>query len=166
MKAILITGASGGMGLATAKHLVSLGYEVYGLDIKPVETFDHFHFIQTDVTKEESVLESFKAIQEKGINKSHIIIYIVDINDEHAEFKVRLMAQSFEFNFKQIIVVIGNKSDKASIYSSKNEEAIDDYCYGKRFIFNVISCSDTSKSEIENFMNGHVIKEYLTLYNK
>lgn len=141
------------------------------------ENIDTYDEIETEINSKKIKLtildtppltkrKNIKLIQEKGINKSHIIIYIVDINDEHAEFKVRLMAQSFEFNFKQIIVVIGNKSDKASIYSSKNEEAIDDYCYGKRFIFNVISCSDTSKSEIENFMNGHVIKEYLTLYNK
>ena len=35
--------------------------------------------------------KNIKMIQEEGINKSHIIIYIFDINDEHAEFKVRLM---------------------------------------------------------------------------
>ena len=111
-------------------------------------------------------IKNIRLIQEKGINKSHIIIYIVDINDEHAEFKVRLMAQSFEFNFKQIIVVIGNKSDKVSIYANKNRDYIDDYCYGKRFLFEVISCKDTVKEEIENFVNNKIIKEYLTLYNK
>ena len=111
-------------------------------------------------------IKNIKLIQEKAINKSHIIIYIVDINDEHAEFKVRLMAQSFEFNFKQIIAVIGNKSDKVSIYANKNGEYIDDYCYGKRFLFEVFSCKDTGKNEIENFVNNKIIKEYLTLYNK
>ena len=111
-------------------------------------------------------IKNIRLIQEKGINKSHIIIYIVDINDEHAEFKVRLMAQSFEFNFKQIIVIIGNKFDKVSIYANKNREYIDDYCYGKRFLFEVISCKDTVKEEIENFVNNKIIKEYLTLYNK
>jgi GTPase SAR1 family protein len=104
-----------------------------------------------------------KLIQEEAINKSHIIIYIIDINDEYAEFKVKLIPQVFDFNDKHIIVVIGNKSDKVSIYSSKNREAIWDYCDIRKFIFKTISCSDMSKNEIEDFMNSKVIKEYLTL---
>ncbi len=80
MKSALITGASGGMGLATAKHLISLGYEVYGLDIKPTEEFEHFHFVETDITKEESVLKSFENIQKKDI-KFDVIIHLAGIYD-------------------------------------------------------------------------------------
>ena len=35
---------------------------------------------------------------QENINKSHIILYIVDINDEYAGFKVKLTMQNFEFN--------------------------------------------------------------------
>ena len=73
MKTVLITGASGGMGLATAKHLVSLGYEIFALDIKPIEEFEHFHFIQTDITKKESVETSFKKLEEQGVQLDSII---------------------------------------------------------------------------------------------
>ena len=73
MKTVLITGASGGMGLATAKHLISQGYEVYALDIKPVEEFEHFHFVQTDITKEESVVEAAKRIEEGGVRIDSIV---------------------------------------------------------------------------------------------
>ena len=64
MKNALITGASGGMGLATAKRLISDGYEVYGLDLSSSSAFDHFHFYPTDLTKEASVQESFDQIKE------------------------------------------------------------------------------------------------------
>ena len=113
-----------------------------------------------------TIRKNIKIIQEEAINKSHIIIYIFDINDEHAEFKVRLMSQSFEFNEKHIIVIIGNKTDKISIYSSKNKDFIKDYCYIKKFIFTTISCADTTKEEIENFVNDKIINEYLTLYKE
>lgn len=80
MKTVLITGASGGMGLATAKHLVSLGYEIFALDIKPIEEFEHFHFIQTDITKKESVETSFKKLEEQGV-KLDSIIHLAGIYD-------------------------------------------------------------------------------------
>lgn len=80
MKTVLITGASGGMGFATAKHLVSLGYEIFALDIKPIEEFEHFHFIQTDITKKESVETSFKKLEEQGV-KLDSIIHLAGIYD-------------------------------------------------------------------------------------
>ena len=105
-----------------------------------------------------------KIIQENGINKSHIIIYIVDINDEYAGFKVKLTIQNFEFNEKQIIAVIGNKSDKVSIFSKKNKETLGILCKFRKYIFEIISCQYTPKNEIENFINEKIIKEYFRLY--
>ena len=109
-----------------------------------------------------SDIKNIKMIQKDGINKSHIVLYIVDINDEYAEFKVRLMMQSLEFNEKQIIGVIGNKSDKVSFFASKNREAIYDYCSIRRYMFEVISCGNTTQKEIENMINDKIIKEYLS----
>ena len=105
-----------------------------------------------------------KIIQENGINKSHIIFYIVDINDEYADFKVKLTMQNFEFNEKQIIAVIGNKSDKVSIFSKKNKDTLGILCSVRKYIFEIISCQDTPKNEIENFINEKIIKEYFRLY--
>ena len=103
-------------------------------------------------------------IQENGINKSHIIFYIVDINDEYADFKVKLTTQNFEFNEKQIIAVIGNKSDKVSIFSKKNKDTLGILCSVRKYIFEIMSCQDTPKNEIENFINEKIIKEYFRLY--
>ena len=103
-------------------------------------------------------------IQENGINKSHIIFYIVDINDEYADFKVKLTTQNFEFNEKQIIAVIGNKSDKVSIFSKKNKDTLGILCSVRKYIFETMSCQDTPKNEIENFINEKIIKEYFRLY--
>ena len=105
-------------------------------------------------------------IQENGINKSHIIFYIVDINDEYADFKVKLTTQNFEFNEKQIIAVIGNKSDKVSIFSKKNKDTLGILCSVRKYIFEIISCQDKPKNEIDNFMNNKIIKEYFYLYGK
>ena len=94
-----------------------------------------------------------KIIQDNGINKSHVIFYIVDINDEYADFKVKLTMQNFDFNEKQIIAVIGNKSDKVSIFSKKNKDTLGILCSLRKYIFEILSCQYTPKNEIENFIN-------------
>ena len=64
MKSILITGVSGGMGLAIAKKFISNGYKVYGLDIKkPGEDIANLIYIPTDLTKMESVEKAFEEIK-------------------------------------------------------------------------------------------------------
>ena len=103
---------------------------------------------------------------QENINKSHIILYVVDINDEYADFKVKLTMQNFEFNEKQIIAILGNKSDKVSIFAKKNKDTFEGYCSLRKYIFEIISCQDKPKNELENFMNNKVIKEYFYLYGK
>ena len=103
---------------------------------------------------------------QENINKSHIIFYVIDINDEYADFKVKLTMQNFEFNEKQIIVILGNKSDKVSIFAKKNKDTFEGYCSLRKYIFEIISCQDKPKNELENFMNNKIIKEYFYLYGK
>ena len=109
--------------------------------------------------------KNIQLIQENGINKSHIILYIVDINDEYADFKVKLTLQNYEFSQKQIVAIIGNKSDKVSIFSKKNKDSFEIICSLRKYFFEIISCQKTKKNEIENFMNNKIIKEYFRLYS-
>ena len=65
-KCVLITGVSGGMGLATAKKFISNGYKVYGLDVKvPDENLEGLTFIKTDLTKLEEVESAFNKVKDK-----------------------------------------------------------------------------------------------------
>lgn len=91
MKAVLITGVSGGIGFETAKRFVNEGFTVFGLDInEPKEIFENLHFIKTDLTKESEVISAFNIIKEYGSTISYIIctagIYelnsLVEISEE------------------------------------------------------------------------------------
>ena len=142
---------------------------------KKTESIDTYNEIEAEFNSNKiklSILDTpclnnkknISLIQEKGINKSHIIFYIVDINDEYADFKVKLTMQNFEFNQKQIIVIIGNKSDKASIFSQKNKDSFEIFCSVRKYFFKAISCQDTPQNEIENYINDNIIKEYFKRY--
>lgn len=61
-KRVIVTGASSGIGLATAKALVELGAEVHGLSRKAPE-IDLASFISLDLGEEESVIA---AVQQVG----------------------------------------------------------------------------------------------------
>ena len=62
MKSILITGAGGGMGCATAALFAEQGYQVFALDRTPCEAQDNIIPIVADVTQEESILEAYKEV--------------------------------------------------------------------------------------------------------
>lgn len=65
-KAIVLTGATGGIGFEIAIKFISQGYIVFGLDIKePAKHLDKFEFIKTDVTKERDINNAFNYIKGK-----------------------------------------------------------------------------------------------------
>ncbi|MBR0295575.1 MAG: SDR family NAD(P)-dependent oxidoreductase [Bacilli bacterium] len=65
MKYVVLSGVSGGMGLAIAKRLTKDGYTVFGLDIKPVsEEIDNLIFIKTNLRDSNSILEAFDKVNE------------------------------------------------------------------------------------------------------
>ena len=68
------------MGLATSKELVKQGYQVFGLDVKETEEFEYFHFLKTDLTKQEEIDKSFNLIKEQ-VNEIDAIINMAGIYD-------------------------------------------------------------------------------------
>jgi len=83
MKNVVLTGATGGMGLATAKKLCQEGYHVFGLDInEPKEIFDNFTFIKTNLREQESIFNAFNKIKEetKEIDAIVSMAGIYDLN--------------------------------------------------------------------------------------
>ena len=62
MKYVLVTGASGGMGKATVKRLLSEGYGVFALDLGGYPEEEGIVSITADVTKEESLLAAKEKI--------------------------------------------------------------------------------------------------------
>ena len=99
MKSVLITGASGGIGLATVKHLVSLGYEVFGLDIKDTVEFEHFNFIKTDIRSLESVHQAKEKLERDGV-KFDAIIHLAGIYDLNSliEMSEEDFVKSYDIN--------------------------------------------------------------------
>lgn len=69
MKRIFITGASTGIGLATAKLLTAQGHEVWGTsrDAKRIPQLPHLHGVQLDLCDRESIDRAFDtALAEAG----------------------------------------------------------------------------------------------------
>ena len=64
MKNVLITGSSGGMGLAVCRLFLENGYRVFGLDLFPAEEINSggFTFIQTDLTDYDSVKNAYEKV--------------------------------------------------------------------------------------------------------
>lgn len=62
MKDVLITGASGGMGRATAELFARKGYRVFSLDRRASQPYDNIIPIVCDVTDEESLLSAVNTV--------------------------------------------------------------------------------------------------------
>jgi len=82
MKNVLITGAYGGMGRATARLLSERGYRVFALDLAPSDEIENVIPIQADITSEESVQRALAAVQKHTDSLNGILhfagIYMLD----------------------------------------------------------------------------------------
>ncbi len=65
MKIAVVTGASGGIGLATAKLLSSSGYRVWGFSRRGGEDTDTLRHLRCDVTDEAQVVRAFQTVFEQ-----------------------------------------------------------------------------------------------------
>lgn len=82
MKTVLITGAYGGMGYATARLLSQNGYTVYALDMRVGKAEENIIPIEADLTSEKSVSDAFQKIKKSTETLDAIIhfagIYMLD----------------------------------------------------------------------------------------
>ncbi|MBR2754322.1 MAG: SDR family NAD(P)-dependent oxidoreductase [Lachnospiraceae bacterium] len=97
---IIVTGVSGGMGLATAKQLIRDGHRIFGLDIKaPKDQYESLLFFQTDLRNEDAVKAAFHRIQEKT-DQIGAIIHLAGIYDLNSlvEMSEEEFLRSYEVN--------------------------------------------------------------------
>ena len=99
MQSILITGAGGGMGRATALQLEKQGYRIFALDKKPIEAKENLIPITADLTDPESVERAVGTVKKHTDSLAAIIhfagIYMLDslVEMPYADFK-----KAFEIN--------------------------------------------------------------------
>ena len=92
MRSVLITGAYGGMGRATAELLRDSGYRVFALDQKVGKSCENIIPICTDITSESSVREAFETVKSQTDSLYAILhfagIYMLDsmVEMESADF--------------------------------------------------------------------------------
>lgn len=105
-KAVLVTGAYGGMGRAACRHFKSLGYSIFALDLKEVEAEDGIIPIVADVTSEESIKNAFSAVSSHTDKLYAIVhyagIYMLDslVEMDDAEYR-----RIFDINVRGVYLV-------------------------------------------------------------
>lgn len=100
MKYVLVTGAYGGMGYKTVKHLVSNGYTVFALDKNVKDAEDNVIPIVADVTDVESIKKALEIVKSFTSELFSIIHFagvymldsLVEIGEEEFEriFKINV----------------------------------------------------------------------------
>ena len=109
MKSILITGAYGGMGRATAIRFAQLGYRVFALDIRTHEAEEGIIPVQADLTSEESIRAALETVRSYTDHLDAILhfagLYMLDSLIEMSDERFRHI---LDVNFRGVFLV--NKS--------------------------------------------------------
>ena len=127
MKAIILSGVSGGMGLATAKKLITNGYHVFGLDIKaPKENIANLTYIKTDLRNIKSIEASFIEVSQNCKEVEAIISMagIYDINsliemDEEAFIRIFDINVFAIYRLNKIYLPLLKEKGKVIVVSSE-----------------------------------------------
>jgi short-subunit dehydrogenase len=99
---VLITGASSGIGRATARHLHEAGYRVFGTSRQPAaETLDGFALLPLEVTSNESVAACVRAVTKRTGGRIDVLLNNVGtgILGASEESSVAQVQQLFDINF-------------------------------------------------------------------
>ena len=80
MKTVLITGASGGMGAASARRLLSEGYAVWGLDRREPGEIPGLKFLPVDLTRPEQIDAAVRRLSEEKI-RFDAVVHMAGIYD-------------------------------------------------------------------------------------
>ena len=106
MKTVLITGAYGGMGYATSKHLSQMGYTVYALDMKCGKPEENIIPIEADLTNEKSVSSAFQKIKKKTDTLDAIIHFAgIYMLDSLVEMESESFDKIFDINVRGVYLI-------------------------------------------------------------
>ena len=106
MKSILITGAAGGMGRATASLFQKLGWRVFALDRVAIEKDENIFPIVADLTHEESVRAAMEDVEHET-DKLDAIIHFAGVYmlDSLVEMSTEAYDRIFEINVRGVYLV-------------------------------------------------------------
>lgn len=106
MKDIVITGALGGMGRATALSLRDAGYRVFALDVEACEREENIIPIRVDVTSEESVISAFEEVRSQADSLFAVIHFAgIYMLDSLVEMRAESFKRIFEVNAYGVYLV-------------------------------------------------------------
>ena len=106
MKDILITGAWGGMGRATALAMRDRGYRVFALDLRVGEAEQGIIPIEADITSSESIKAALKTVQ-AHIDSLYAIIHFAGIYmlDSLVEIEESAFRKIFDVNMQGVFLI-------------------------------------------------------------
>ena len=106
MKSILITGAAGGMGRATASLFQKQGWRVFTLDRVAIEQDENIFPIVADLTNEESIQTAVKTIAQMT-DKLDAIIHFAGVYmlDSLVEMSTEAYERIFDINVRGVFLV-------------------------------------------------------------
>ena len=103
-------------------------------------------------------------IIQKEIYRSHCIIYIVNLTHEFPTLPLSLTFYTLDFNKKQTVLVLGNKSDIKKNIVHENMKILEKFCKERKFNYESISCKEDSKDDISNIINSKLFEVYFKRY--
>lgn len=106
MRAILITGAYGGMGYATAKLLRDRGYTVFALDVRVGDAEESIIPIEADLTNEESIKSALEKVRAHTDSLDAIVHFAgIYMLDSLVEMGTGAFDKIFDINVRGVFLI-------------------------------------------------------------